>query len=63
MLRAARVHALMNGRAHVALDDLREVALPALRHRVLLRIESEMDGVKTDTVLEEIVTACISKQQ
>ena len=63
MLRAARVHALMNGRAHVALDDLREVALPALRHRVLLRIESEMDGIKTDTVLEEIVTACISKQQ
>jgi MoxR-like ATPase len=63
MLRAARVRALMNGRAHVAMDDLREVALPSLRHRVLLRIESEMDGIKADTVLEEIVTACISKQQ
>lgn len=62
MLRAARVHALMNGRAHVALDDLQEVALPSLRHRVLLRIESEMGGIKTDTVLEEIVTACINKQ-
>jgi len=63
LLRAARVRALLHGRAHVALEDLRAVALPSLRHRVLLRIESEMDGIKTDTVLEEIVTACISRQQ
>ena len=62
MLRAARVLAMMKGRAHMAFDDLRDVALPALRHRVLLRIESEMDGIKTDTIIEEIATQCLNNR-
>ncbi|MCZ6464224.1 MAG: AAA family ATPase [Proteobacteria bacterium] len=55
LLRAARVRALAAGRAHIAPEDLEDVALPALRHRVLLSIESEMDGVDADSVLTEIV--------
>jgi len=51
LLRSARVRALAHGRAHVAIDDLRQVALPALRHRVLLTIESEVDGVVVDDLL------------
>ena len=57
LLRAARVRALMDGRGHIALEDLQAVALPALRHRVLLNMESEMQGTDTDTVLAEIVQA------
>jgi MoxR-like ATPase len=55
LIRAGRVRALTEGRAHVALADLRAVALPALRHRVLLSIESEVAGVQVDDLLTRIV--------
>jgi len=57
LLRAARVRALMAGRGHIALEDIEAAALPALRHRVLLNMESEMDGIDADVVLGEIVQA------
>ena len=55
LLRAGRVLALLDGRGHVAREDLREAALPALRHRVLLTLESEVDGVSANDVIERIV--------
>ncbi|MBP1148704.1 MoxR family ATPase [Methylocaldum sp. RMAD-M] len=55
LLRAARVRALQSGRGHVAADDIAGVALPALRHRVLLNIESEMDGIAIDSALERVI--------
>jgi MoxR-like ATPase len=55
LLRAGRVRALAEGRGHVALEDVRAVALPALRHRVLLSIESEVAGVQMDELLGRIV--------
>jgi MoxR-like ATPase len=55
VLRAARVRALMAGRPHVDVDDLGAVALPVLRHRVLLRLESELDGLDADTVLASVI--------
>ena len=60
LLRGARVAALIDGRAHVALADLRQTALPALRHRLLLRFESEVSGITTDQLLEEIIAECLS---
>jgi MoxR-like ATPase len=56
LVRAARILALRDGRVHLATDDLAEAALPALRHRVLLKLESTLDGVRVDDVLAEIVT-------
>jgi MoxR-like ATPase len=55
-LAAARVKALLDGRFHVAKDDIRASLLPALRHRVILSFEGEADGVKADTVLNELLT-------
>jgi MoxR-like ATPase len=55
LVRAARVRALMAERAHVDVDDLAAVALPVLRHRVLLRLESELDGLDADTALASII--------
>jgi MoxR-like ATPase len=55
VLRASRIRALVDGRGHVAPEDLRAVALPALRHRVLLSIESEVEGTEVDGILEGIV--------
>jgi MoxR-like ATPase len=62
MLRSARMHALLQGRAQVAFEDLRSVALPALRHRVLLKMESEMDGIDTDAVLTAIISQCLPER-
>jgi MoxR-like ATPase len=55
LVRAARVRAVMAGRPHLDIEDLAAVALPTLRHRVLLRLESELEGLDADTVLQGIV--------
>ncbi|MBX3249288.1 MAG: AAA family ATPase [Myxococcales bacterium] len=56
MLLAAKVVALMNGRAHVAFSDLRRVARPALRHRLIPGFEAEADGISTDEILSRVLT-------
>jgi MoxR-like ATPase len=55
LIRAARVRAVMSGRSHLDVEDLAAVALPTLRHRVLLRLESELEGHDADTVLAGLV--------
>jgi len=55
VIRAARVGALMAGRSHVDIDDLAAVALPVLRHRILLRLESELDGRDADATLASVI--------
>jgi len=52
---AAKVRALMEGRAHVSFADLRRVALPALRHRIIPNFEAEADGVSPDTIVDKIL--------
>ena len=52
---AAKVTALMAGRAHVAFEDLRAVAKPALRHRLVLNFEGEAEGVGTDTIVDQVL--------
>ena len=51
----AKVRALLDGRNHVAIEDIRSVALPALRHRCLLNFEGEAEGVSTDDVVTNII--------
>ncbi len=55
LLRAARVRAVIAGRSHLDVEDIAAVALRSLRHRVLLKLESELEGQDADTVLQEIV--------
>ena len=55
LVRAARVRAVMAGRPHVDVDDLQAVALPVLRHRILLRLESELDGQDADATLAALI--------
>ena len=51
MVLAAKIHALNRGQAFVSVDDIRAVALPALRHRILLNFEGEADEVSTDAIV------------
>jgi MoxR-like ATPase len=55
ILLGAKIRALLDGRFAASIDDVRRVAAPALRHRVLLNFEGEAEGVATDTVLAEII--------
>jgi MoxR-like ATPase len=52
---AAKARALMAGRYHVTSEDLRALALPVLRHRVLTNYQAESDGKAVDDVLREVV--------
>ncbi len=54
---AGKVHALFDGRVNVSYDDLAAVALPALRHRLLLNFEGEAEGVRTDRIIEDVLAA------
>jgi MoxR-like ATPase len=50
LLWTAKARALLRGRLHVALEDLEAVAVPALRHRVLLNYEGEASGLGADAI-------------
>jgi MoxR-like ATPase len=52
---AAKVAALMAGRAHVSFADVRRVALPALRHRLIPNFEAEADGLSTDAIVTRLL--------
>ncbi len=52
---AAKARALMQGRYHVMEDDLRVLAPPILRHRVLTNYQAESDGRTVDDVLREVI--------
>lgn len=53
---AAKANALLNGRYHVTREDVRELALPVLRHRVLCNYFAESDKMSVDDVLSEMLT-------
>jgi MoxR-like ATPase len=54
-VRAARAHALIDGRDFATPDDVKAVALPALRHRMTLAPELEIEGQSTDVVLRALL--------
>lgn len=55
ILSASRARALLEGRFHVACEDVNRMALPALRHRVLLSFEGEAEGMSTDSIIEGVI--------
>jgi MoxR-like ATPase len=59
MILGGKIIALLDDRYNVAFDDIRQAALPALRHRLILNFEAQAEGVTTDevigAVLEEVV--------
>ena len=52
---AGKVRALFQGRFHVSIEDLRAVALPCLRHRLILNFEGEAEGVDSADLLRDIL--------
>jgi MoxR-like ATPase len=56
LVRAARAAALIEGRDYATPDDVKRQVLPALRHRVVLSPDAQLEGRAVDEVLREIVT-------
>jgi MoxR-like ATPase len=51
----AKIKAILDERYHVAREDIRTMALPVLRHRLILNFEGQAEGISTDAVIENIV--------
>jgi MoxR-like ATPase len=55
LILGAKIKAILDHRYHVARDDLRGMALPVLRHRMILNFEGQAEGVGTDDVIDKII--------
>ena len=51
----AKARALTNGRYHVTFDDIKSMAHPVMRHRVLVNFRAESEGVTTDSIIDELL--------
>src|SRR4051812_3389329 len=52
---AAKCHAALSGRVNVSCDDVRHVALPVLRHRLLASFTAEAEGITTDSIVQRLL--------
>lgn len=57
LLNCSKAIAALRGRDFVIPDDVKELALPVLRHRVILRPEAEVEGLTVDRVLTSVINA------
>ncbi len=55
LILGARVRALLDGRVNVSFQDVRDVALPAMRHRVIRNFEAEAEGIEPDDIVQRVV--------
>jgi MoxR-like ATPase len=53
----AKARALTSGRYHVSYEDIRALAHPVLRHRVLTNFRAESEGITTDSLIDELLSA------
>jgi MoxR-like ATPase len=57
LLRAAKAHAFLQGRAYVHPDDVKALGLDVLRHRVILTYRADAEGKDADAVVRRILEA------
>jgi len=55
LIRAARAQAMLHARNYITPDDIKDIALPVLRHRVGLAPEMELEGYSPDQILQGIL--------
>jgi MoxR-like ATPase len=53
----AKARTLLQGRAHVTVEDIQALVAPVLRHRVLLNYRAEADGMRVEEVIRRLVAA------
>ena len=51
----AKAQALLQGRTHVSAEDIRSLAAPVLRHRVLVNYRAEAEGATVDAIIQRLL--------
>ena len=59
---AGKARALLQGRMHVSTDDIKAVAAPVLRHRIVTNFNAEAEGMKSDDVVKKLIEAVPAQQ-
>jgi MoxR-like ATPase len=55
LILAGKARALLKGRYHVSTEDIRQVALPVLRHRIVTNFNAEAEGMRSDTIVKKLI--------
>jgi len=55
LILAGKARALLKGRYHVSTEDIRQVALPVLRHRIVTNFNAEAEGIKSDALVKKLI--------
>ncbi len=62
LILAGKARALLKGRYHVTTEDIRQVAVPVLRHRIVTNFNAEAEGIRSDTIVRKLIEE-IPRQQ
>lgn len=55
MIRASKARAFMEGQFNVSFEDVKSVAYPVLRHRILLNFDAVSEGITEDEIIRQIM--------
>ena len=55
LILCAKIRAVLDGRYHVAKEDIREMAPATLRHRVMLNFEGQAEGIEVDSIVDDLL--------
>jgi MoxR-like ATPase len=55
LILAAKTRALLAGRPNVSFEDIRALLLPSLRHRLILNLEADAEGVSAEKILTQVI--------
>jgi MoxR-like ATPase len=61
LVECGRIHALMRGRFHLAIEDVQHVAPAVLRHRIILNFDAHADGQTPETILAAVIKGVTAK--
>ncbi len=55
LLRSAQSYALLNSKPYLSIEDIKNVALPVLRHRIIVNIEGELNNITSESIVKDIL--------
>jgi MoxR-like ATPase len=50
-----KARAVLHGRVHVTTDDIKQVAYPVLRHRIMTTFHADAEGITTDDIVKKLI--------
>jgi MoxR-like ATPase len=63
LILAAKARAMLQGRYHASIADIRHVAKPVLRHRIVTTFHAEAEGIDPDKIVEHLIEAVPAPQE